>query len=165
MDKDTTIKRARELRRVDKLEESQQILRDLLETHPEDPTVLFEVGGAYDVLGDVNEAISYYEDAIEMGLDGAELQECLICLGISYRTIGEFGQAVSILQDAVEQFPNDNSARVFLALAHYSDDTPDEAVRLLLDVLLQTTKDEGILAYADTLDFYKDNLDEVWDEE
>lgn len=165
MDKDTTIKRARELRRADKLEESQQILRDLLETHPEDPTVLFEVGGAYDVLGDVNEAISYYEDAIEMGLDGAELQECLICLGISYRTIGEFGQAVSILQDAVEQFPNDNSARVFLALAHYSDDTPDEAVRLLLDVLLQTTKDEGILAYADTLDFYKDNLDEVWDEE
>ncbi|MBE2198188.1 MAG: tetratricopeptide repeat protein [Anaerolinea sp.] len=165
MDKDTTIKRARELRRADKLDESQQILLDLLETHPEDPTVLFEVGGAYDVLGDVNEAISYYEEAIEMGLAGAELQECLICLGISYRTIGEFGQAVSILQDAVEQFPHDNSAHVFLALAHYSDDAPDEAVRLLLAVLLQTTKDEGILAYADTLDFYKDNLDEVWDEE
>jgi hypothetical protein len=30
-------------------------------------------------------------------------------------------------------------------------------------VLLETTRDEGILAYADALDYYKDNLDETLD--
>lgn len=164
MDKESTIKRARELRRADELEESQDILLDLLDEYPEDPLVLFEVGGAYDVLGEAPEAIEYYEQAIQQGLTGSDLQECMICLGLNHRAIGQFEQAVEILEEAQEQFPEDNSVRTFLALAYYSDDTPEEAVRLLLDVLLKTTKDEGLLTYKDTLDFYKDNLDEVWDE-
>ncbi|VAW33463.1 hypothetical protein MNBD_CHLOROFLEXI01-2566, partial [hydrothermal vent metagenome] len=40
----------------------------------------------------------------------------------------------------------------------------DEAVKLLLELLLETTNDKNILAYADPLDYYKDNLDEVWDD-
>ncbi|MCB8967022.1 MAG: tetratricopeptide repeat protein [Ardenticatenaceae bacterium] len=164
MHKETTIKRARELRQADELEESQAILLELLDEYADDPLVLFEVGGAYDVLGEANEAIDYYEQAIENGLEGSDLQECMVCLGLNHRAIGEFEESVEILQDALARFPEDNSIRVFLALAHYSDDAPDEAVRLLLDVLLKTTKDKSILTYADTLDYYKDNLDEVWDE-
>ncbi len=164
MDISKTISRARELRREDQLEESQELLLDLLEAHPHDPLVLFEVGGAYDVLGEVETAIEFYQRALDQGLEGPDRQECLICLGINHRGLGDAETAVSILEDAAKQFPDDNSIRTFLALAYYSDGQDDQAVQTLLDVLLKTTKDEAVLAYADTLDYYKDNLDEIWEE-
>lgn len=160
----TTIDRARQLRRDDLLEESQELLLGLLAEHPDDPLVLFEVGGSYDVLGEVETANEYYEKALDNGLKSPERQECLICLGINYRGLGESETAVSILERAAKQFPDDNSIRTFLALAYYSDAQDDLAFRTLIDLLLKTTSDETILAYADTLDYYKDHLDEVWEE-
>ncbi len=164
MDIQETIHRARGLRRDDQLEESQELLLDLLEAHPHDPLVLFEVGGAFDVLGEVETANDYYQQALDKGLDGSERQECLICLGINYRGLGDAETAVSILEDAAKEFPEDNSIRTFLALAYYSDGQDDLAVQTLLDVLLKTTQDKAILTYADTLDYYKENLDEIWEE-
>jgi tetratricopeptide (TPR) repeat protein len=164
VNKAETITQARQLRRVDKLDESQALLLQLLEEYPQDPVVLFEVGGSYDVIGQEKQAIPYYRQAVEAGLDGDDLQECLLCLGINHRVIGQFEEAVAVLEKTAHQFPDDNSGRVFLALAYYSDGREDEAVRLLLEILLETTQDENILAYADTLDFYKEHLDEVWDE-
>jgi tetratricopeptide (TPR) repeat protein len=159
-----TIARAKKLRRDDELEASQELLLELLADHPTEPLVLYEVGGSYDVLGQEKEAIPYYQRAIKAGLDGEDLQECLVCLGSSHRNVGNFDEAVTTLEKAVAQFPDDNSGKVFLALAYYSDGREDEAVRLLLELLLATTADEDILAYADPLDYYKDNLDEVWDD-
>lgn len=164
MTRDETIARARELRQADELEESQALLLELLNQYPKDPLVLYEVGGSYDVLGEEKQAIPYYRHAVAAGLDGADLQECLVCLGSCQRNIGDFAEAVETLQTAVKKFPDDNSGKVFLALAYYSDAQEDKAVQLLIDVLLKTTSDEQILAYSDALDFYKDHLDDVWDE-
>lgn len=160
--KEDKIAQAKDLRREDKLEESQKILLDLLDDYPDDPLVLFEVGGSYDVMGEEPQAIPYYKKAIEAGLEDDDLQECLVCLGSSYRNVGQFEQAVKSLERAVNEFPENNSGHVFLALAYYSDGREDDAISLLLEILLNTTKDEDVLAYADPLDYYKDNLDEVW---
>jgi tetratricopeptide (TPR) repeat protein len=165
MQKEQTIAEAKSLRQEDNLEESQNLLLSLLEEFPEDPLVLFEVGGSFDVMGEEEEAIPYYQKAIEAGLSGNDLQECLICLGSNYRILGDYQEAVDTLEDAVNQFPDSGSVKAFLAVALYSNDQFEEAVRLLLTLLLNTTKDEDILAYGDTLDFYKDNLDDVWIEE
>lgn len=164
MDKTETIKKAKTLRRQDKLEESQELLLALLEEYPHDPLVLFEVGGSYDVMGWEPDAIPYYEQAVQQGLEGDDLQECLVCLGSSYRVIGESQEAVDILEDAIDQFPDNNSSKAFLALAYYSNDQVEEAMSTLLELLLKTTKDENILTYYDPLDYYKDNLDEVWED-
>lgn len=164
MDKTETIKKAKTLRRQDKLEESQELLLALLEEYPHDPLVLFEVGGSYDVMGWEPDAIPYYEQAVQHGLEGDDLQECLVCLGSSYRVIGESQEAVDILEDAIDQFPDNNSSKAFLALAYYSNDQVEEAMSTLLELLLKTTKDENILTYYDPLDYYKDNLDEVWED-
>ena len=164
MDKEEIIAQAKDLRQEEKLDESEELLLTLLEEYPDDPQVLFEVGGAYDVMGLESEAIPYYQRAIDEGLEGTELLECLICLGITQRVIGEFQEAVDALEEAVNSFPDDNSSKAFLALAYYSNQQHSEAVQTLLDLLLTTTNDEQILSYADTLDFYKDNLDEIWDE-
>jgi tetratricopeptide (TPR) repeat protein len=158
------IEEARALRRADELETSQDQLLALLETYPDHPLVLFEVGGSYDVMGEEEMAIPYYRRAIEAGLDGNDLQECLICLGSTLRVTGDHDEAVTMLEQAVDEFPNRNSGRVFLALAHYSNGDADLAVSGLLSLLLETTSDEDILAYADALDYYKDHLDESPDE-
>lgn len=154
------IDEARALRRSDDLETSQELLLELLEYRPDHPLVLFEVGGSYDVMGEEEMAIPYYRRAIEAGLDGNDLQECLICLGSTLRVIGEYDDAVDFLEQAVDEFPDRNSGRAFLALAHYSNGDAGQAIQLLLSLLLETTTDEDILAYADTLEYYKDNLDE-----
>lgn len=56
------------LRRDDELEASQAQLLALLAEFPDHPLVLFEVGGAYDVLGEEGEAIPYYRRAIAAGV-------------------------------------------------------------------------------------------------
>lgn len=158
------IEKARSLRRADELESSQELLLELLEEYPGDPLVLFEVGGAYDVMGEVEIAIPYYRQAIGAGLEGDDLQECLICLGSSLRVVGESEDAVALLEQAVDEFPNRNSGRAFLALAYYSNGEYDQAVSLLLSLLLETTSDKDIRGYAESLEYYVDNLDETVDE-
>ncbi|UCG23450.1 MAG: tetratricopeptide repeat protein [Chloroflexota bacterium] len=164
MDIEETIERAKELRRDDKLEESQDLLLELLEEFPDDPVVLLEAGGSYDVMGLEPEAIPYYRQAIEQGLVGDALYECMICLGSSQRLVGDFDDAVEILEKANDQFPEGDGAQAFLALAYYSNDQYEEAVSLLLDLLVRTSNSAQLREYAGALDYYKDNLDELWEE-
>ena len=112
-----TIARAKKLRRNDELDASQNLLLDLLAKHPDHPLVLYEVGGSYDVMGEESEAIPYYQKAIKAGLDGDDLQECLVCLGSSHRNIGNFDEAVETLEKVVNQFPDDNSGKGFRLFA------------------------------------------------
>lgn len=155
------IAQARTLRQADELDESQEILLDLLKEYPDHPLVLFEVGGSYDVMGEEEMAIPYYRQAVEEGLEGNDLQECLVCLGSSLRLAGEYSEATEYLERAIDEFPDKKSSQVFLALVHYNAGRSEEAVSLLLSLLLETTSDEDIMAYADVLDYYKDNLDET----
>lgn len=164
MNKPETIARAKELRSEDELEESQELLFELLEAYPDDPDVLFEVGGSFDVMGLEPEAMPYYRQAIESGLEGEALTECMICLGSSQRLVGDYADAVDTLERAVEEFPDSEGAKAFLALAYYSNNQYEESVRLLIDLLVRTTDDDELRAYGDTLDYYKDNLDELWEE-
>ncbi|TYD00292.1 tetratricopeptide repeat protein [Arthrobacter echini] len=46
----------------------------LHQEHPEDPRVLYEVGGAYDTAGEEATAAGFYERAMAAGLDGAVRQ-------------------------------------------------------------------------------------------
>jgi tetratricopeptide (TPR) repeat protein len=162
MNKEDTVEQARELRGKDELEASLELLLPLLEEYYEDALVLFEVGGAYDILGMAPEAIPYYEKAIENGLEDPELEECYVCLGTSHRVIGEFEDSVDVLEQAVERYPESNGAKAFLAIAFYGNGQYAEAVQILMEALLETTADEDLQSYSDTLNYFKDNLDEVW---
>jgi tetratricopeptide (TPR) repeat protein len=164
MEIESTLAQAKKLRQDDELDDSLDLLEELLKEYPDDPHVLFEVGGAYDVLGLEAEAIPYYKKAVEEGLEEEDLQECLICLGSCHRALGEFQESVEVLEAFANKFPDSRAGLPFLALAYYSNQDYKEAVSLLLDIVLDTTTDEDILAYADPLDYYRDHLDEIWDE-
>ena len=163
MDKNSTLRKARSLRQDDRLEESNELLLTLISEYPDDPQVLFEVGGSYDLLELANDAIPHYRRAIDKGLTGADLQECYICIGICQRAVGDFEEALDTFEEAADRFQEDNAIKAFLALALYSSGNDSEAVRHLLEILIETSSDPDIQTYNDTLDFYKDNLDEVWD--
>ncbi len=47
----------------------------ILEAHPDEPEVLYEVGGAYDTAGQETTAAGYYRRAIDAGLDGKWLRQ------------------------------------------------------------------------------------------
>lgn len=164
MNKEESIKKAKQLRRDDNLEESQDLLLELLAANPDDPEVLFEVGGSFDVMGYEPEAIPYYRRSIEQGLEGDALYECMICLGSSQRLVGDFEDAVETLEEASQRYPESTGAEAFLALAYYSNEQYEESVKLLLELLLRTSSDSELREYADVLDYYKDNLDELWEE-
>ena len=89
MDKNSTLKEAISLRADDRLEESNELLLKLAAEYPDDPQVLFEVGGSFDLLGFANDAIPHYRRAIDEGLTGPDLQECFICFGICQRAVGD----------------------------------------------------------------------------
>jgi tetratricopeptide (TPR) repeat protein len=165
MDIEKTIAQAKALRDSVELVESQELLLALLDEMPDDPRVLFEVGGSYDVMGQEAEAIPLYRRAIANGLQGDQLQECLVCLGSSLRVVGDFADAIGVLEDAAVRFPDNRSSGPFLALAYYNDGQHRKAVQLLLDLLLATTSDEDILSYVEPLDFYREYPDNDWGEE
>lgn len=163
MDKEATLEKIRDLQDEDELEESLTLLLSLLEQYPEDPQILFEIGGVYDLLGSANDAIPYYRQAIDQGLEGSDLQECYICIGICQRAVGDYPESLETLEEAARLFPDDNSIKAFLSLSHYSNNQYHDAIQILLDILLQTSADDAIRDYSDTLEFYKDHLDEIWD--
>lgn len=154
----TRVKKARALRKQDELDESQEVLLELLEEYPDHPLVLFEVGGSYDVMGEEKLAVPYYRRALVEGLEGNDRQECLICLGSSLRVIGETDDAVDVLQEAVEDFPDRPSAQVFLALALLANGEANDAMALLLDVLLQNSDSADIKSFSGALEYYRDEL-------
>jgi len=163
MEIEQTLVKAKELRNEDQLEESLELLEKLLQEYPDNPMVLFEVGGAYDVLGEEIDAIPHYMRSVAEGLEGDNLEECLICLGSCHRAIGEFQEAVEVLETYIERFPEKKAGLPFLAIAYYSNNQYEEAVALLLDLVLDTTSDEDILAFAGPIDYYRENLNEVWE--
>ena len=56
-------------------------LLPLAEQHPENPRVLYELGGAYDTAGDEATAAGLYERAMRMGLAGDVRRRCYLQYG------------------------------------------------------------------------------------
>ena len=68
-------------------------------------------------------------------------------LGSTYRAIGAYADAETTLRDGIRRFPNDPTFAPFLAMTLYNRGRAREAVALLLDLLLDITNDERLLAF------------------
>ncbi|WP_312029534.1 tetratricopeptide repeat protein [Paenibacillus sedimenti] len=66
----------------------------------------FQTAVAHDNSGLGQEAIPYYERAIEQGLSGPDLERALLGLGSIYRYLGYYQQAEATLRRGVEEFPH-----------------------------------------------------------
>jgi tetratricopeptide (TPR) repeat protein len=158
------ILRAIELRRESQHTEALAILLDLVNQHPDDAKVNYELGCTYDHQGVEDEAIAFYEHAIHCGIAGEDLRGALVGLGSSYRCVERFGDAARVLQKGAAAFPDAKEIDVFLALTRYNMGEHAEAMRLLLNHIADNSADAGTQMYRRAIAYYAEHLAPPYEE-
>ena len=148
------------LRESEKQEEAGQPLLELHSEFPNDPQVNYLYAWIHDLLRLEWEAIPFYETAIQQGLRD-DLKSALLGLGSTYPCIGEYQKSIATFQHALTLFPNAHEFNVFLAMAYYNVHERAKAMELL-NSLVNTSRDEGVLRYQRAIRFYSDKLDQTW---
>src|SRR5215213_1224378 len=151
-----------QLRETEKHEEARELLLEIHAEFPNDPQEKYQCAWIHDLLGLEREAIQFYEKAIQAGLKGDELKNALLGMGSTYRCIGEYQKSIDTFQYALTLFPNSHEFNVFLAMAYHNINECSKAMELLLNSLVATSKDEGIIRYQRAIRFYSDKLNEIW---
>jgi tetratricopeptide (TPR) repeat protein len=156
------LERAIELRKEGKLEESNEILKNLTKIYPDNPTINYQCAWSFDVLGLEKEAVSYYEKAISIGLPDKDLQGAFLGLGSTYRTLGQYEKSKEVLEKGLSIYTEDRAMKIFYAMTLYNLNEHSKAMEILLTNLAQTSSDNNIKIYKKAIEFYSDKLDEVW---
>ena len=123
----------------------------LLEEHPGNPEVLYEVGGSYDTAGDEETALGYYEAALAAGLSGDSLRKCLMQYGSTLRILGRYDESMAALDRALAEYPESTSVRAFHALALHASGRSDGAVGELLELVADAIRTPEVLRYEAAL--------------
>ena len=126
-------------------------LLPILEEHPADARVLYEVGGAYDTAGKEQTARSFYERALQAGLSGDLLRRCYVQYGSTLRNLGEFARSVEVFERARQDFPDSPSLAVFQAISLHASSRFDEAVASLLEVVAEGVESPDIERYKPSI--------------
>lgn len=150
------------LRESENHEEARQLLLALHAEFPDDPQVNYQCAWIHDLLGLEKEAIPFYEKAVQTGLRSDELKSALLGMGSTYRCTGQYQKSIETFQQALTLFPNSHEFNVFLGMAYYNIGEHAKAMELLLNSLVDTSTDEGILRYQRAIRFYSDKLDQTW---
>lgn len=157
-DIDRDIERAIVLRGEGQHTEALAILLDLYNASPDDAKVNYELASTYDHQGVEDEAIGFYEHAIQCGLAGEDLRGALLGLGSSYRCVEQFGDAARVLHKGAAEFPDAHEFDVFLALTKYNMGDHAEAMRLLLTHIAEHTSDEATKKFQRAIGYYAEHL-------
>ena len=123
----------------------------LLEEHPGNPYVLYEVGGSYDTAGEEEEALGYYEAALAAGIAADPLRRCLLQYGSTLRILGRLDESFAALERARAEFPESDSVRLFHALGLHAAGRSDAAVGELLTFAADRVRTPDVLRYEASL--------------
>jgi len=159
---DEQLEAAVRLREAGELEASRQALLALARERPEDAVVQYQTAWVHDALGLESEAVPFYERALELGLDDADLEGALLGLGSTYRTLGRYADAERTLRRGREQFGTGRCFDAFLAMALYNLGRHGEAMELLLSALARSSSEQSIQRYRQAILFYAAKLDDVF---
>jgi tetratricopeptide (TPR) repeat protein len=126
-------------------------LLPLLEAHPGNARVLYEVGGAYDTAGDEETAVGFYERAIAAGLDGDLDRRCAVQYGSTLRNLGRFAESLEVFARARKRHPRSPSLATFEALSRHAAGEADAAFAGLLDVIADHVDSPDLERYTAAL--------------
>lgn len=122
-------------------------LLPLLEQHPDDARVLYEVGGAYDTAGEEATALDLYERAEAAGLAGDLLRRCHLQHGSTLRNLGRVEESLALFARARAEFPGSSSLAVFEALTLHAAGRADAALARILALVAVRVPDEELQRY------------------
>ncbi|OBW60119.1 hypothetical protein A9986_02770 [Solibacillus silvestris] len=162
MNEKNQLQRAIDLRSNGELQQSNQLLLDLVEQHPNDAYVNYQCAWSFDVLGEESKAVPYYKEAIQGNLNEEDLANAYLGLGSTYRTLGEYENSKHMLEKGVEKFPHNLAIQVFYAMTLFNLNEHERSMELLLKNLASTSSDPQIQTYKKSIIFYSDKLNEVW---
>jgi len=134
-------------RNRDNMQPTIDALMPIYEAHPQDPRVLYEIGGAYDTAGDETTARGFYERALDAGLTGDLLRRCYVQYGSTLRNLGEFTRSAEVFALARRDFPDSPSLAVFEAISLHASERFDEAIASLLEVVADGVTSPDIERY------------------
>jgi tetratricopeptide (TPR) repeat protein len=154
----TSLEEAILLRKKGKFVESNKMILELLKQNPDDAQLNYQCAWSFDIMEEETKAVSYYEKAIELGLPKQDKKEAYLGLGSTYRCIGEYDKAIELFEKAILEF-NDNSLKVFYAMALYNKLEYAKSMEILLKIIAGTSKDASIETYKKAIEFYSDKLD------
>ena len=123
----------------------------LLDEHPGNPFVLYEVGGSYDTAGEEQTALGHYEAAMAAGLSGDPLRRCLLQYGSTLRILGRFEESLAALDRALAEYPDSPSVRAFHAIGLHASGRSDGAVGELLALVADGMRIPDVLRYEAAL--------------
>lgn len=152
-----------DLRKSGNHKESNQLLLKLVRDFPDNASINYQCAWSFDLLGEESKAVPFYEKAIGLELSSKDLEGALVGLGSTYRTLGEYEKSKNTFQKGIEAFPNNRAIQVFYSMTLYNLNEHGKAMEFLLKCLIDTTSDNEILSYKEAINFYSNNLDEVWD--
>jgi len=156
------LKEAIRLRETGMLEESKELLIELVSQFPDSAEIQYHCAWTHDRLSLEREAAVYYEKALNLGLQPQDAEGAYIGLGSTYRTIGEYEKSKETLSKGLDTFPEHHAMKVFLAMTLYNLGESNKAMELLLTSLAATSKDPVIEKYQRAIRFYASRLDETW---
>ncbi|AND15358.1 tetratricopeptide repeat protein [Rathayibacter tritici] len=110
-------------------------LLPLYDEHPENPRVVYELGGAYDTAGEEATALGFYERAMELGLSGDIRRRCYLQYGSTLRNLGRIEDSLALFARARDEFPGSVALGVFESLTLHAAGQVNTALASLLTLL------------------------------
>jgi tetratricopeptide (TPR) repeat protein len=149
----------RKLLATGQLDAALELSHLLCERDPKNSVVNYLAACARDAQGREEEAVQFYEEAIEIGLEGEDLRGALLGLGSTCRNVGRIHQSYRTLRRGLELFPDGTEFRAFLGLALYTAGKHKESVSLFLQLIAETTADPHLQRYQRALLHYASDPD------
>ncbi|CAN7398497.1 tetratricopeptide repeat protein [Terrabacter sp. LjRoot27] len=137
--------------------------QELVDGHPGDPRLVFELAGVKDAMGDEQGAIGLYEEALAGGLREPHRHRAQLQLASSLRVVGRTAEAQHLVADVLEARPHNTAALMLRALVQADLGQERQAVADLIRATLEATTDVDTQAYRRALRAYADELAPVTD--
>lgn len=155
------------LRTIEKLslqgryEDALQSALGMLSSSTQHPQLLYKVASLYDVLGLEQQAIPFYQAAIQNHLSGEDLRDAYLGLGSTYRALGRYHESLDTFDTGLQAFPNANEIKMFRAMTLYNLGHAKDAVAQLLLLMVESHSSTEITRYKKAIAFYCDDLDRI----
>lgn len=158
----SSIQKIKDLRQEGQTEQAFRATQTALAQFPNSPHLHDLAAGLCDAFRTEAEAVPFYQRALELGLKGFDRRDALLGLGSTFRSLGKYEDAKKTFELGIQEFPEHRPFKVFLALVEFNLNQQDQAVKLLLDQLLESTSDQDIRSYQRALEFYSTRLSEIF---
>jgi len=146
-DLDAEIDRIFATRDRDRMQPTIDAFERLLAEHPDNPRLLYEVGGSYDTAGEERTAVGFYRRALERGLEGDLRRRCLLQFASTLRNLGRLDESLRMFDRAITEFPDSAALPVFKAITLHAAGRPNATCALLLETIADHLDSPEIARY------------------